>query len=70
MQVNAFNGAQKSVLEAYNTVALQSVIDTANEPQENKNEQGVTDVTVSCNDNWQKLGHSALNGGGGDFIIK
>ena len=31
MQMNAFNKMQKTVLEAYNTVALQSMTDVADE---------------------------------------
>ena len=52
MQVNAFNETQKTVLEAYNTVALQSMTDAVDELQENKDEQGISDVTVSCDGSW------------------
>ena len=39
---------KKSVLEAYNTVALQSLTDAAaDELQENKDEQDISDITVS-----------------------
>ena len=62
MQVNAFNEKQKTVLVAYNTVALQSMTDAADELQENKDEQGISDVTVSCDGIWQKWDHSSLNG--------
>ena len=61
MQVNAFNETQKTVLEVYNTVALQSMTDAVDELQENKNKQGISDVTVSCDDSWQKRGRSSLN---------
>ena len=36
--------------------------DAADELQENKDEQGISDVTVSCDGSWQKRGHSSLNG--------
>ena len=62
MQVDASNETQKTVLEAYNTVALQSMTDAAHELQENKDEQGITDVTVSCDGSWQKRCRSSLNG--------
>ena len=62
MQVNAFNEKQKTILVAYNTVALQSMTDAADELQENKDEQGISDVTVSCDGIWQKWDHSSLNG--------
>ena len=63
MQVNAFNETQKSVFEADNTVALQSMTDdAADELQENKDEQGISDVTWYCDGSWQKRGHSSLNG--------
>ena len=52
-QVNVFNEKQKTVLEAYNTVALQSMTHAADELQENKDEQGISDVTVSCDGSWQ-----------------
>ena len=45
---------KKTVLEAYNTVALQSMTHAADELQENKDEQGISDVTVSCDGSWQK----------------
>ena len=54
MQMNAFNETQKTVLEAYNTTALQSMIDAADELQENNDEQGISDGTVSCDGSWQK----------------
>ena len=54
MQKNAFNEKQKTVLVAYNTVALQSMINAADELQENKDEQGISDVTMSCDGIWQK----------------
>ena len=50
MLVNAFNETQK-------TIALQSMTDAADELQENKDEQGISDVTVSCDRSWQKQGH-------------
>ena len=62
MHVNAFKETQKTVLDVYNTVALQSMTDAADERQENKDEQGISDVTVSCDGSWQKQGHSSLNG--------
>ena len=38
---------KKSVLEAYNTVALQSLTDAvADELQKNKDEQDISDITV------------------------
>ena len=58
----------KTVLEAYNTVALQSMTDAAGELEENMDEQGISDVTVSCDGFWQKQGHSSLNGGGNHNI--
>ena len=54
MQMNAFNETQKTVLEAYNTTALQSMTDAADELQENNDEQGISDGTVSCDGSWQK----------------
>ena len=36
--------------------------DADDELQENKDEQGISDVTVSCDGSWQKRGHSSLNG--------
>ena len=62
MQINAFNETQKTVLEAYNAVALQSMTDAVDELQKNKDEQGISDVTVSCDGSWQKRGQSSLNG--------
>ena len=62
MHVNAFKETQKTVLDVYNTVALQSMTDAADERQENRDEQGISDVTVSCDGSWQKQGHSSLNG--------
>ena len=53
---------KRTVLEAYNTVALQSMTDAADELKENMDEQGISDVTVSCDGFWQKQGHSSLNG--------
>ena len=64
MQVNAFNETQKTVLEVCNTVALQSMTDAVDEQQQNKDGQGISDVTVFCDGSWQKRGHSFLNGGG------
>ena len=54
MQMNAFNETQKTVLEAYNTTALQSMTDAADELQENNDEQGISDGIVSCDGSWQK----------------
>ena len=34
----------------------------ADELQENKDEQGISDVIVSCKGSWQKRGHCSLNG--------
>ena len=63
MQVNAFNKTQKTVFEADNTAALQSMTDdAADELQENKDEQRISDVTGYCDGSWQKRGHSSLNG--------
>ena len=45
-----------------NTVALQSMTDAADELQEKKDEQGISDVAVCCDGSWQKWGHSSLNG--------
>ena len=70
MQVDASNETQKTVLEAYNTVALQSMTDAADELQENKDEQGISDVIVPCDGSWQTLCHSSLNGVCGDCNIK
>ena len=47
MQVNAFNEIQKTILEVCNTVTLQSMTDAVDEQQQNKDEQGISDVTVS-----------------------
>ena len=60
-QVNVFNEKQKTVLEAYNTVALQSMTHAADELQENKDEQGISDVTVSCDGSWQKRARFSSN---------
>ena len=62
MQVNAFNEIQKTILEVCNTVALQSMTDAVDEQQQNKDEQGISDVTVFCDGSCQKRGHSFLNG--------
>ena len=56
MQVNAFNETQKTVSEACNTVALQSMTNATDVLQENKDEQGISEVTVSCDGSWQKRG--------------
>ena len=62
IQVNAFDETQKTVLQAHNTVALQSMTVVVDELQENKDEQGISDVTVSCDDSWQRWGDPSLNG--------
>ena len=60
---SAFNETQKTVFEADNTVALQSMTDdAADELQGNKDEQGISDGTGYCDGSWQKWGHSSLNG--------
>ena len=60
MQVNALNETQKTVLEAYNTVALQSMTNATDVLQENKDEQGISKVTVSCDGSWQKRGSKII----------
>ena len=62
MQEDASNETQKTVSEAYDTVALQSLTDAADELQESKDEQGISDVAVSCDGSWQKRCRSSLNG--------
>ena len=52
---------KKSVLEAYNTVALQSLTDAvADELQKNKDEQDISDITVPWDGCSQKQGHSSF----------
>ena len=34
----------------------------ADQLKENVDDQGITDITVSCDETWQKRGHSSLNG--------
>ena len=63
MQVNAFNETQKNCFRGIQCcVALQSMTYAADELQENKDEQGISDVIMSCKGSWQKRGHSSLNG--------
>ena len=62
MQEDASNETQKTVSEAYDTVALQSLTDAADEMQESKDEQGISDVTESRDGSWQKRCRSSLNG--------
>ena len=44
--------------------------DAADKLQENKDEQGISDVIVPCDGSWQTLCHSSLNGVCGDCNIK
>ena len=63
-QVNVFNEKQKTVLEAYNTVALQSMTHAADELygwKRHTDEKGISDVTVSCDGSWQKRARFSSN---------
>ena len=62
MQVGAFNETQKNIAKAYNVVATESMIAATDQLKENVDDQGITDITVSCDGTWQKRGHSSLNG--------
>ena len=35
------------------------MISAADQLKENVDDQGITDITVSCNGTWQKRGHSS-----------
>ena len=48
MQVGAFNETQKNIAKAYNVVATESMIAAADQLKENVDDQGITDITVSC----------------------
>ena len=48
MQVGAFNETQKNIGKAYNVVATESMIATADQLKENVDDQGITDITVFC----------------------
>ena len=62
MQVGVFNETQKNIAKAYNVVATESMIAAADQLKENVDDQGISDITASCNGTWQKRGHSLLNG--------
>ena len=50
MQVGAFNETQKNIAKAY-VVATESMIAAADQLKGNLDDQGITDITVSCDGN-------------------
>ena len=52
---------QKNIVDACNNVASQSMISAANEIESTRDENGVCNITVSCDTTWQKRGYNSLN---------
>ena len=52
---------QKKTVDAYNNVASQSMISAANEIEGTRDENGICDITFSCDGTWQKRGYDSLN---------
>ena len=50
---------QKNIVDAYNNIASQSMISTANEKEGTRDENGICDITVSCDGTWQKRGYNS-----------
>ena len=53
---------QKNIVDAYNNVASQSMISAANEIEGTWDENGICNITVSCDGAWQKRGYNSMNG--------
>ena len=45
---------QKNIVDIYNNVASQSMIYAANEIEGTRDENGICDITVSCDGTWQE----------------
>ena len=52
---------QKNIVNAYNNVASQYMVSTANEVEGVRDENGICDITVSYNGPRQKRGYNSLN---------
>ena len=66
MKKNAFNKMQKTLYAAYKDVAEQSMNEASAELREDDgvtlDENGVGEITVSCDGTWQRRGYSSFNG--------
>ena len=60
--ITTVNDIQKNIADAYNNVAFHSMISAASEIEGTKDENGICDITVSCDGTWQKRGYSSLKG--------
>ena len=60
--ITTVNDIQKNIVDAYNNAASHSMISAASEIEGTKDENGICDITVSCDGIWQKRGYSSLNG--------